>query len=205
MRPLFHGTTPRSLHGADRMERHHIRLLLAAGATLALLAAPSASAGHGGDPVTLRATYEVGPLPGVWTCIPGSLLDGCDPTGLSQDGSIDAGGARWFPDEVPEGVDVVQASIVDDVWGANVIAANLFTCAGGNAICGDEEQGEVSVIFCGTSPPVDIPAAPAWEQVGVFLGYAVWQYTVCDFTDAPTGATTGGVLDPAGGIFVTFG
>lgn len=173
------------------------RATIAAALVIApILVVPPVLAGHGGDPITSHVTYEIGPTWGY-----GNLED---PVGITQDNSIDTGGAKWFGDEMPRGVDKVQVTIIDDVWGGNVIGASVATDENGNNIYGEEENGEVSAEFCGTSPVVDIPPAPAWDAVIVFAGQPYRQYLACDPTAAPTGATTGGVVNPHGGIYGTF-
>lgn len=160
------------------------------------LSAPPALAGHGGSPIRDHQTYEFAPTWGYssWG----------DPAGVTDDGNFQTGGAKWFGEDLPVGVDAVQVSVVDDVWGAGVIGASLATDVDDNSIYGEEEQGEVAVQFCGNSPVVDLIPTPGWAALIVFVGQPYRQYLNCDPLDAPTGATTGGVLDPAGGVFGTF-
>lgn len=182
-----------------------LRKLLIVVGIATILMTPAALAGHGAAPVTMHRTYELGPTFFVWSCPPGDAGLDCDPTGQTQDDSIDLGGVQIFAEDVPVGVDTVQASVVDDVWGAGVVAGFLCTEENGDNICGDTEAGEVQQNFCGQSEVMDIPPAPNWEKVDVFVSFPVWQVEHCDPTAAPTGATSGGVANPAAGIFITFG
>lgn len=182
-------------------------LLLAIGVGLLLTAAP-ALAGHGGDPISVQRTYEVGPIEvGAVTCIgnPQGLTGSCDPTGQTQDGSIDVGGAIFTADDLPDGVDAFQATIVDDIWGPDVVSGDMCTDEDGNDVCGETDKGEVEEEFCGSSSVVSIPPVPNFDSATVFVEGPQEQTTNgCSTTAAPTGATTGGVLNPNGGIFITF-
>lgn len=175
-------------------------------AMLVALGVPSAAAGHGGEPVTSHRTYEWGQTEVIAiNCATGSstLGTGCDPTGQTQDGSIDIAGIIWTPDELPDGVDSVQTAIVDDVFGSGVISGDACTDENGNNVCGETEEGEVETEFCGSSATFDIPPAPNWDAFVVFLEGVLEQNLNGCTPDAY--ATTGGVLNPNGGVFTTFG
>lgn len=180
-----------------------MRTILGTVLALALVTAPAALAGHGGDPVSIHATYELGPTFFVWSCPPGDAGLGCDPTGQTQDGSIDLGGVQIFAEDVPRGVDSVQAAVVDDVFGPGSVAGFLCTEEDGNNVCGETDKGEAAQVFCGSSSTLSIPPAPNWEKTDVFVSYYGWELTDCDLADGF--ATSGGVLNPNAGIFVTFG
>lgn len=167
-----------------------------------VLAAPTALAGHGGDPITIHRTYEVGFTYAGVHCVPGYATVDCDPTGQTQDGSIDAS-VVWYEKaagDLPAGVDAVQASVIDDIFGPGIIGGHICTDEGGdgNDICG--EAHETNEAFCGQSSVVDIPRI--WQAVGVFLGGPVRQTLSCDPTQGI--ATSGGVLNPAGGVYLIF-
>lgn len=165
---------------------------------IASLLAPAAAAGHGGDPVIVHRTYEEAHHN--FAILTGFRFE--DPTGLTADGTIDLGGAVIFPEDVPDGVNTVQASIVDDIWGPGAVAGWLCVDVNGDSIC-DPEDDEPSLFFCGDSVVVDIPAAPGWNFINIIVAGSFTQALICDITAAPTGGTHGGVLDPAGGIFAT--
>lgn len=167
----------------------------------ALAMAPAVSA------QTFHQTYEVGPTYGAFRCYATVDVEqdvnpneDCDPTGLTQDDSIDTGGAIFLPDEVAPGATSLQASIVDDVFGSDTTAGYLCTDQNDNNVCGETDQGEVRELFCGASPVVPIPTPDKWDAAVVFASYPGWMVTQgCDGF-----GTTGGVLDPAGGIYATF-
>lgn len=177
--------------------------------------------------VTAHCTYEVGE----WD--PPALITidyaAPDPTGLTADGAInDTVCVFHTPDSDPgensnlgpihfflDGVitidgqySVAQTSIVDDVFGSAIGGA---MCADFNHdhICGSADDGEPANSFCGTSPAVAVGhdtdgnghADFGW---GLVVGVNGWydQVLNCDPVAAPQ-STTGGVLDPAGGIYVT--
>lgn len=177
----------------------------------ALMTAPLALAGHGGAAISVHRTYEFGPAGDFQAnnCVTGNedLGTGCDPTGQTQDGSIDYGGLIVTPDnpQVVDGMDSTQASIVDDVFGAEQVGGAICTDENGDGTACDEDAGEVNGQFCGSSPVFEVPAAPNFDAVVVFINGPMFQFFQgCDMTVAPT-STTGGVLNPNGGVFFTFG
>lgn len=152
--------------------------------------APLAAAGHGGDPITVHKCYESGPPPGLVVSHP-------DPTGQTCDGTIDVGGVIAASPPVGHAVTGVQISVVDDVWASGAVGAFVCQDTNGDGICGGE--GEPAESFCGDSGVLSATIEPV-----VFLHGPVQQAQDCDAQQAPTGATTGGVLGPSGGIFFTF-
>lgn len=200
-------------------------LVVAVGLAL-LLPVGWVEAGHL-DTFKAHCTYEVGELePNVGFTIDYAMDD---PTGLTRDGSInDTVCAFHTPDSDPgensdlgpfhfalSGVTTIdgqysqaQASIVDDVFGPAIGGA---MCADFNHdhICGDPDEGEPATTFCGTSPTIKVGQDTdgdghddfGWGLVVGVNGY-VGQALNCNSVEAPT-STSGGVLDPAGGMFVT--
>lgn len=176
-------------------------LPLIVAASLLILGVP-VQAGHGGDPLTVHKTYEEA-VHNTAGLILVQQFD--DPTGQTQDGTLHLGGAGFYPEDVVPGVDSVQASIVDDVYGAGTVVGWITSDENGNNIGGEEEHGEVSVFFCGQSQPVSIPPSPDWYFIIIGVGGEIHQALICNPAAAPTGGTSGGVLNPAGGIYATFG
>lgn len=181
------------------------------------------------EPVTGQCTYEVVDPAVSYTT--NFAIE--DPTGLTSDGALnkaicgfhfpdsDPGeNADWEPFEdefhnVVSGVytfsgqySQAQASVVDDVFGREVgglVCADLDH----DHICGNQEDGEPLHRFCGTSPVVEPGADTDGDGHGdlgwgLFVAVNDWYHQTlsCDPFTAPQ-STTGGVLDPAGGIFVT--
>lgn len=194
--------------------------LLVAAATLGALAGP-AQAPHQPELVS-RCTYESGGMD-FWA------VSASDPAGLTEDGDVAIGGCAWtFPDADPGGADgppltdltgtglivsgeysEAQASLVDDVFGPEV-GADLASDADHDGGFGDPEKGEFSATFCTQSPVFtsdidhDGDGHPDLAfQIAVFLNGPYAQALNCDPVANPVGATTGGILDPAGGIFMT--
>lgn len=113
---------------------------------------------------------------------------------------------------------VAQLSVVDDLWGPGVVIGG-FICNDGNdnGICGETEKGEVAEEFCGGdagSPGGLATSTKDWDGDGhadygarlVITVYGPVRQTLSCGTGGPTmvpGATTGGILDPAGGLFAT--
>lgn len=201
----------------------------AAAVAVAVLAAllggaGTAAAGHL-DQTTARCTYEVGEVePGVLS----ADFAADDPLGLTADGAVNKTVCAFHtPDSDPgessqlgpahvllDGVITidgqygqVQASIVDDVWGSGALGGSIFADLNHDHMSGLD--GEPVHSFCGTSPVLELGqdtdgdghADFGWGVVVSVNGY-VSQALNCDPVEAPT-STTGGVLDPAGGIFVT--
>lgn len=174
----------------------------------ALMTAPVALAGHDGAAITVHRTYEFGPTGDRYAgnCMTGNedLGTSCDPTGQTQDNSIDHGAVIVGPGDVPEGVDAAQAAIVDDVWGAGVVGGAICTDEDGDSTYCEEDEGEVNGQFCGQSDTVSFPPAPNWDGVAIWINGIIFQTLQgCDLTAAPF-STTGGVLNPNGGVFYTF-
>lgn len=159
------------------------------------------------ETVTRRRTYETaisnsGPAAFLLDCVPGHLPGGdCDPTGQTGDGSIDVGGASIAPDAATRNATAVRVRVVDDVRGAGVVGAGVCWDLDGDRVCHPEEA---SARFCGQGPwltPVEDPRG--WVRVEVFVYSGLRHALYCP--DAPTqGGTSGGVLDPAAGIYVDF-
>lgn len=205
--------------------RRTLGAIVALGIVASLVGAAAPAIADHLDPVTARCTYEVPEPQTAFT--PQFATD--DPTGLSEDGAINKGVCAFHtPDTDPgessglgpvhillNGIttidgqySVAQASIVDDVYGSAVGGA---VCADFNHdhLCGDPDEGEPLETFCGTSPTITVGQDTdgdghddfGWGLV-VGVNGPFWQALNCDATAAPA-STTGGVMDPAGGIFVT--
>lgn len=157
------------------------------------VATPTVWAGHGGDPVTIHRTYEQG------TTFVGTHQD--DPTGLTQDGTLDIGMTVVIPDELPPGIDSVETFIVDDTFGPGVVAGSFCVYVDDDTMCGEEDDGEPNEIFCGSSPTLSLPSG--WWRIDVWVHGPFHQAQFCDPTQGF--ATSGGVLNANGGIFLTFG
>lgn len=174
---------------------------LAAAATLLLLAPVAWSGGPvaaaDAPPVFVaRRTYEAPPVLG-YAAYP-------DHTGLTQDEEINVGGVVFtIKVDGEEPVEVsLQGEIVDDLFGPDAVGGEFCVDLNQDGWMCDGDAGERSGPFCGSSPPVPFRLAPGVTKVLVFLHAADFQVRKCDPAAAPT-ATTGGVLDPAGGIFLT--
>lgn len=221
---------PMDPSSSDRRRRPHGRTTSTPGRPLAaavgtvLLAslvvagmAPPAAATHLPNKVD-RCTYEVGP---------GYHLEYTtdDPTGLTSDGTLNQGGCLWeFSDsaqspptsaiegqrEVSGEYSRFQLALVDDVFGPE-LGASACMDIDNNRICGEDEKGEIGFTFCGTSGvhgdeigDTDGDGHPdLGSNLMLFLNGPRRQALNCDATANPVGATTGGILDPAGGIFLT--
>lgn len=183
----------------------------------ALALAPQASGGHLLAKVD-RCTYEVGP---------GWHLEytTADPTGLTSDGTLNQGGCLWEfsdsaqspPSSAIEGQRPVtgeysrfQLSVVDDVFSSQ-LGATACMDIDNDRICGESSEGEVGFSFCGTS---GVHGAEIGDTDGdghadlgsnlmVFLNGPRRQALNCDAVANPVGGTSGGVLDPAGGLYLT--
>lgn len=165
-----------------------------------------------------RCTYEVGTVSGHLE------YTTADPTGLTDDGYVNQGGCLWEfaataqapPSSAIEGQVPVdgeyssfQLAVVDDVFGP-ALGANACLDVDNDRICGEDDEGEVSFAFCGTSPVIEPEIdsdGNGHQDLGsnlmVFLNGPHHQVTNCDPSANPYGGTTGGVLDPAGGLFLT--
>lgn len=186
----------------------------------------TAAAGHRAR-VTAHCTYEIGELePNAGFTIDYAIED---PVGVTADGAINdtvcafhtpatdpgegsqLGPAHFFLSGVLT-IDgqygSAQASIVDDAFG-NHIGGAMCGDFNHDHLCGDPDEGEPASSFCGTSEVVSVGQDTdgdghsdfGWGLVVGVNGY-VQQVLNCDPTQAPT-STSGGVLNPNGGIFVT--
>lgn len=175
------------------------KTLIGFGIAILLLTVPLAAADHD---LSAHRTYEFGP-PGdyiIIQCVTGNeqLGTDCDPTGTTQDGSIDLGGAIFSGEELA-GFTTVEASIVDDVFGSGTVGFWLCAHIEGSGACDD--PGELMGQFCGSSGAQTLP--DGYDSFTVFVNGAIFQALDCDATQAPT-STSGGLLDPSGGIFLSF-
>lgn len=156
---------------------------------------------------TKHRTYELG-TPGdhlVSNCVAATVADGCDPTGATPDGSVDLGGFVWTPEDLPTGTDAVQVTVCDDVWGCEAVGGRVCVDVNAHNVCGETHAHEPYVPFCGGgSPVVSLPSGSSFGAVVLFLNGPEEQNTRC-FPDAPAGATTGGIVDPAAGVYASFG
>lgn len=194
--------TLRTVRGVRRMRTATIG---AATAAILLAMVPVATATHGTDSLDQRRTYEVPP---VWNDL--ALMSSTnlgDPTGTTEDGSLDGGGVIFARDALPAAhrgdVRSVDVSIVDDQWGPEVVMGTICVEIDGDDLCG--EGFEPWQWFCGSLEGFDVPAG--WVEVQVYLAGpgAQFLWDECPFEPAPTGATTGGVRTDDGGVFATFG
>lgn len=165
--------------------------------------------------VTTHCTYEVGTV--------GTVVGytHSDPTGATADGFINLGGCSWAfrPQEnmysaVTDSMrldgerTLMQFSIIDDVFG-NAVGAAFCVDIDGNAVCGEEGSPDLHAQFCGTSPVFEAPKDTNGDghkdfgiDAGLWLNGPVDQGMFCDPTVNPVGATSGGILNPNGGIFM---
>lgn len=197
--------------------------VLATGLLILSFGVGLAGADHG--QITDQCTYEVGAVGDMST-----YTYDPDPTGLTEDGTLNWGGCVWwFPDADPGGesvldpivqprpVDgehaVLQVAIVDDVF-ASQLGGRICSDADHDFMCGEDDEGEINDRFCGGSSPVFVSDDDAdgdghpdfGFSVGVFVNGPLNQNLYCGATTTnPVGATTGGVLDPAGGIYLHLG
>lgn len=196
-------------------------------AALALVGtAGTAAAGHLA-PATSHCTYEFPEVeagPGVDFAID-------DPMGLTADDAFNKTVCIFYtPDTDPgenspigpahvvvSGVNTIpgqygtaQAAIVDDTFGTN-IGGRMCADFNHDHRCGDPDEGEPAASFCGTSPVISVGrdtdgdghADFGWGFIVAVNSY--WQQTMfCDPLTAPT-STMGGILNPAGGIYMTVG
>lgn len=181
--------------------------------TLGAVLAPPAAADHNGSQ-PLRCSYVLANGFAQW-----SLHTG-DPGDLTGSDWLEVGGCHWVfpasggdpgmvnPQRTVAGEwDQATASIVDDVYGAGAVGGLLCNDGDGDGICGETEEGEERVAFCAFGPALDSDVdwdGDGHDDLGASLtllvnGHAA-QMLRCGST---AGATTGGVLDPAAGAFVT--
>lgn len=190
-----------------------IMVLILLGAILGVLA-PSAQADHN-PKITAHCAYEVGQGDAHGISRP-------DPVGVTPDGYVNQGACHyefpgatsdpWFH-EKNEGVKIegqystMQATVVDDVFGTTVGARLCFNFDD-NRLCGDHEK-EIVLSFCGTSPVLDSAVDSDGDghrdfgsYIAVYVMGPINQAMSCDPAAAPIGGTSGGILNPSGGIFV---
>lgn len=195
-----------------------IRFFLSVGCGIALLlaGAGTVAADHNAT-FTSHCTYEVGVGDPNWLTME-------DPTGLTSDGKINfngcnfeflaSGGSEPAPGDIlVEGeYTELQVSIVDDVFGTQ-LGAWVGQDADDNGVNGEDEKGEISKVFCGGSSRVFV-SEKDWDGDGhadfgaemvVLTNGPFRQVYWCGSTANPVGATTGGVLNPAGGIYLSLG
>lgn len=173
------------------------------GALLAIVGLLSPSAA-GAAALTFHDTYEAPPI-GVAT------LQHPDRVGVTSDGRFNAGRVtktieiQNVSGNPVDGLEAtLQAAIVDDLFGAGVIGGEFcvnldqddYNCDG------EERQGT----FCGSSPAHEVMLKAGRTEIDVWVNGVFFQATAgCDDVTSPSGptATTGGVLNPAGGVFTT--
>lgn len=183
--------------------RRRTGLAIALAALLVAVAVPAAA--H--EPLTIHRTYEA--VTERWA----DCTARDDPSGLTADGFLNVNCVVLHDDELGSHDGHVQVATVDDVFGAGTVGAYVafYDCDPHNddadrlpAICQQVgEAGEFGGSFCGTSPVYETPPDAAWNHLVVGLNGAASQAMDCDPTSTPT-ATTGGVLNPGGGVFATF-
>lgn len=193
-------------------DRKNIFVALAAACVLLVGAVP-AQAGHN-PPQTVHCRYELGST--------GDALEFSrdDPAGVTADGSVNVGGCffemaaedPWtgtFEDGIPVDGDYTafQAAIVDDVFG-NTIGGRICSDVNDDLLCGNAEH-EIVDSFCGTSPVYTASVDTDGDGHKDFGNYVVvvtngplTQAMNCDPVAGPV-ATSGGILNPSGGVFMT--
>lgn len=202
-----------------------IALLLVIGMVGAYGAVGTVAAGHA-PRKSFNCTYEVGPGSNLEYSYGGNDRQGSEPTGLTQDGSINYMGCQWeFPDSKPSGADYrtweggpqvsgeysqVQTTIVDDIWGPGVVGGISCMDVDVDYVCGDPDKGELGATFCGTSPifasQTDTNGNGHDDLGGRFLTIlsgVAFQSFDCP-GDPEKFGISGGVLNPNAGIFLTF-
>lgn len=144
-----------------------------------------------------------------------------DPTGLTTDERLDLGGCTWMfpasggePDPMEDTRTVdkewnrAEPAIVDDVWGIGV-GGVVCNDGDGDGVCGELHEDEQVAAFC--SSPALLTSEKDWDGDGhddfgaslrVEVNGPLRQALQCEPQTAPTG-TSGGLLNPAAGIFVT--
>lgn len=183
--------------------------LLALALAVSLLAVPLAGADHL-DPAFDTCTYEAGR--GVGSATPFLTLN--DPTGQSADGTWDVGTCFWsFPDAggttetllpgepgftVPGEYVRGRLSVEDALYGSDV-GGTLCVDNNLNKVCGELEEGEKMVEFCGGAyGPWDATGDSDGDghvdvggHVAVWLNGAWGQPMDCPKSANPVGATRG--------------
>lgn len=178
---------------------------------LVLASASPVQAGHNPE-ITAHCTYEFGTSFGAWSFN--------DPTGLTPDGGLNVGGCMfefhandpWT--DIEEGIPVdgeytiLQVAVVDDIF-STAIGGSICNDVNGDLVCGAADENEISTSFCGTSEVHEALVdtnGDGHKDFGnygtTFLNRPVGQALNCDPVAGPA-ATTGGILDPAGGIFMS--
>lgn len=191
------------------MRTHVMLAALVAGA---LVLAGSAAASHL-PRQTLRCTYEVGQLDFL-------QLSDEDHAGVTNDGGINLGGCNHrlprhpdilsFSVPFPADPDVLQISLLDDTFGTSV-GATFCNDFNNDHTCAEDNPGETNTQFCSSSPifiPEDDSDGDGRNDFGhhlfVLMNGPVAESLFCNPGQNPVGATTGGVLNPNGGVFYTF-
>lgn len=197
---------------------------------LTSLAGPAA-AGHIDPPGAVRATYEVGQVDFLQLSDDGHDYggEGALCTVSPEDCAWNLGGVNWrleprHTEGSPEGQpsvsvalhadpDVAQVSVIDDVWGPGIVGGFFCNDSDDTHTCDDANPDERLVNFCGSTPVVPAEADTDGDgrrdfgfHLFVVLAGPVMQVLNCPehATTNPVGAISGGVLDPAGGIFMTY-
>lgn len=161
-------------------------------------AAPAAAPGAGcTNPVTVHATYGEA----AHNAVEPFILRVPDLVGSTQDGTVDLGGALV---EVPECAESVQVAIIDDVWGPSIVAGLVcwdFVEEGRFVYPGDGCAVQCAG-FGGAGGPVELAPVLAVFP-GLPLEHRLSGPACGDDPSLVSVATSGGWLDPAGGIFLT--
>lgn len=173
----------------------------AAAAALLLLAPVALSAGPAlaadAPPVFVaRKTYEAPPVGGT-AAYP-------DPLGIMQDEEINVGGVVFAVlVQGPHDVTVsFQPAIVDDIFGSGTVGGEICVDVNQNGRSCESDYGERLGGFCGEGSKEDRLLRPGLTRVVVFINGPYFQAKDCEPSEAPS-ATSGGVLDPAGGVYLT--
>lgn len=110
-------------------------------------------------------------------------MDDCDPTGQTEDGSIDLGGIILRD---LDGVSAVEAHVTDDVFG-DAVGGRLCEDHDDNNICGEPDKGEALLPFCETGGVLGVGLDTV--SIGIFVNGSYGQAEHCDPTEAPTSTT----------------
>lgn len=191
-------------------------VMVASLVTVAVLLGQSLPVQAGHNPQqTQHCTYEIG-LVGDWM---GNMQE--DPAGVTGDGRVNVAACTWeFPGaegvwpmildgfEVGGEYTLLQVTLIDDVFG-NAVGGEICSDVNGDLVCGAGEEDEISDRFCGTSSVFEAAVDTDGDGHKDFGNYvAVWvngvyqQAVACDPSTNPVGGTTGGVLNPSGGMFM---
>lgn len=105
----------------------------------------------------------------------------------------------------------LQISVVDDIWGAGTVGGFGCSDSDNNYVCGETDKGEFRESFCNGQSSVftheadnDGDGHPDFGfGVAVFVNGPRSQTLGCEVVGPEAvGAVSGGVLDPAGGIYL---